>query len=159
MTAGWLAEERTALAADRILDAAARLFAEHGVAGVGMAEVAAAAGCSRATLYRYWPDRGALRRAFVEREARRVAEQVAAETSTPAEAVLLAVRLVRERPELAAWFTADGAGLGAHAALALGLGGEDDDTRWLVRCIVSLLVMPGRDDADERLVVERYMVR
>ncbi len=70
--------------------------------------------------------------------------------------MLLAVRLVRERPELAAWFTADGAGLGAAAALALGLG-DDDDARWLVRCIVSLLVMPGRDEGDERRLVERYV--
>lgn len=157
MSAGWLAEPRAALAADRILDAAATLFAERGVTGVGMAEVAAAAGCSRATLYRYWPDRAALRRAFVEREASRVAAQVSEGASGPGEAVLLAVRLVRERPELAAWFTSDAAGLGASAAQALGLGGTDDDARWLVRCVVSLLVMPGRNAADERRLVERYL--
>src|SRR5256884_9192324 len=48
--------DRTAAA---ILDAAAHVLAERG-AGANMAEVAAAAGVSRATLYRYYPDREAL---------------------------------------------------------------------------------------------------
>ena len=46
----WLRAERATLAAEQILDAAGVLFAEHGVAAVGMADVAGAAGCSRATL-------------------------------------------------------------------------------------------------------------
>jgi AcrR family transcriptional regulator len=48
--------DRTATA---ILDAAARLFSEEG-ANANMADVAAAAGISRATLYRYYPHREAL---------------------------------------------------------------------------------------------------
>src|SRR2546422_7997903 len=47
---------RTAVA---ILDAATQALAEHG-RGANMAEFAAAAGVSRATLYRYYPDRDAL---------------------------------------------------------------------------------------------------
>src|SRR5438105_2744341 len=42
-----------------ILDAAAHALSEHG-RGANMADVAAAAGISRATLYRYYPDREAL---------------------------------------------------------------------------------------------------
>jgi AcrR family transcriptional regulator len=42
-----------------ILDAAAHALAEHG-SRTNMADVAAAAGVSRATLYRYFPDREAL---------------------------------------------------------------------------------------------------
>ena len=48
--------DRTAAA---ILDAAAHALAEHG-RSANMADVAAAAGVSRATLYRYYPDREAL---------------------------------------------------------------------------------------------------
>src|SRR5439155_14662896 len=48
--------DRTAAA---ILDAAAHVLAERG-AGANMAEVAAAAGVSRATLYRYYPSRETL---------------------------------------------------------------------------------------------------
>ncbi len=48
--------DRTAAA---ILDAAAHVFSEHG-SGSNMADIAAAAGVSRATLYRYYPHREAL---------------------------------------------------------------------------------------------------
>src|SRR6202049_2104494 len=48
--------DRTAAA---ILDAAAHVLSEHG-SSANMADVAAAAGVSRATLYRYYPDREAL---------------------------------------------------------------------------------------------------
>src|SRR3989442_7329395 len=48
--------DRTAAA---ILDAAAHVLSAHG-SSTNMADVAAAAGVSRATLYRYYPDREAL---------------------------------------------------------------------------------------------------
>src|SRR2546426_519468 len=48
--------DRTAAA---ILDAAAHALSEHG-SNANMADVAGAAGVSRATLYRYYPDREAL---------------------------------------------------------------------------------------------------
>ena len=172
MKQGWLAEERNRVGAERILDAAAGLFVERGVAGVGMGEIARAAGCSRATLYRYFSDRHELHVAFVHREARRVGALVAAEVagaSDPTErvttAVLAAVRLVREAPTLAAWFRARDvvttAELAQSSAVieALGLSVVDDlaAARWLVRVIVSLLTVPGRDDTDERAMVERFV--
>ena len=43
----------------------------------GMGDIARAAGCSRATVYRYFDNKQALLRAFVHREARDVTEQVA----------------------------------------------------------------------------------
>jgi AcrR family transcriptional regulator len=52
--------DRTAVA---ILDAAASVFSEQGTAA-NLADVAAAAGVSRATLYRYYPNRDALLRAL-----------------------------------------------------------------------------------------------
>ncbi|MFC7495459.1 MULTISPECIES: TetR/AcrR family transcriptional regulator [unclassified Nocardioides] len=159
--------------AERMLDAAAGLFAEQGVEAVGMGEIARAAGCSRATLYRYFEDRHALHRAFIRRAARDIGVRVAVETAPvrePAErltaAILTAVRLVRESPELVAWFGRADAGTTAELALSdeviegLGLraAGDADTAQWLVRVIVSLLIVPGRDEADERALLERYVV-
>lgn len=148
---------------EQILDAAAVLFAERGVNAVGMGEVAAAAGCSRATLYRYFADRHELHRAFVHREARRIGRLLP--TGSLADAVVAAVREVRARPELLAWFGAADAGTTASLALSsevvdgLGLSatGDPDVARWLVRVIVSLLMVPGRDEAEERRLVERFV--
>ena len=168
----WLADERGQLAAERILDAAAGLFVDRGVGAVGMGEIARAAGCSRATLYRYFADRDELHTAFVHREARRVGREVATALDgidDPArlvtEAVLDAVRRVRERPTLAAWFAdGDAARTAALAqssevieALGLSVVDDPDDARWLVRVILSLLTVPGRDARDERAMVERYV--
>jgi AcrR family transcriptional regulator len=152
--------------AERILDAAAELFARHGVKAVGMGQIAGGAGCSRATLYRYFEDRHALHLAFVRREARRIGALVAAESDDLADAVLAAVRHVRAAPELLAWFGSADAATTAELAqsdeVIEGLGlravGDTDAARWLVRVIVSLLIVPGRDDAEERTIVERYVV-
>lgn len=169
----WLGDERTRLATQRILDAAAALFVQNGVTGVGMGEIARAAGCSRATLYRYFPDRHQLHLAFVHREAIRVGARVSAELcgiDDPAErvttAVLSAVGHVRSAPTLAAWFRDGDAGRSAYLAQsstvieALGTSVIADEAaaRWLVRVIVSLLTVPGHDAADERAMVERFVV-
>lgn len=168
---GWLGDERSRIAAEKILDAAAELFVEHGVGSVGMGQVAAAAGCSRATLYRYFADRRELHVAYVHREARRVGEQVRAEIAVIkdpearlAAAVLGAVRRVRGTPTLAAWFRA--ADVAATAELAqssavveaLGAGVVQDPAaaRWLVRVVLSLLAVPGRDAAEETDLVTRF---
>lgn len=170
--AGWLGDERAQLAVGRILDAAAGLFVERGVSGVGMGEIARAAGCSRATLYRYFADRAQLHRAFVQREAVHVGQQVAADlrgVTDPDDlvntAVLSAVRHVRSAPTLAAWFGAGDAKTSADLAQSsevietLGLSVVDDPAaaRWLVRVIVSLLTVPGRDEDEERALVTRFV--
>ena len=67
---------RTEVAAERILDAADELFAQQGAATVGMHEIAKAAGCSRATLYRYFENREALYTAYVHRERHRLFHQM-----------------------------------------------------------------------------------
>ena len=169
----WLAEDRNRVAAERLLDAAGELFAEHGIGAVSMGDVARAAGCSRATLYRYFTDRHELHLAYVHREARRVGELVASDVRRfrdperrLAAAILAAVRRVRENPSLAAWFGAGDAGATAELAQAspvieaLGLTLVDDPlaVRWVVRVIVSLLVVPGRDEAEERALVQRFVV-
>ncbi|WP_418061389.1 TetR/AcrR family transcriptional regulator [Pimelobacter simplex] len=162
------ADRRTA-AEERILDAAGELFADRGVDAVAMGEIAAAAGCSRATLYRYFPDRTVLQRAFVQREAVRVGALVAADTAgsgSLTDAVLSALRHVRATPTLAAWFRAGDAGRTAGlahdsevvAALGLAVVPDPEAAQWLVRVIVSLLTVPGGDEADERRLVERFVV-
>ena len=168
----WLAPERTTVAAERILDAAAELFVAKGVSGVSMAEVAAAAGCSRATMYRYFSDRRELHLAFIHREAKRVGASVAGEIAAVegeearvVAAVCSAVRHVRATPHLDAWFSAGDAGVTAELVgssdvlgwLGLGVAHDQAAARWLVRVVVSLLTMPGRDEAEERELVARFV--
>lgn len=168
----WLSDHRRDLAAETILDAAAELFRARGVAATGMAEVAAAAGCSRATLYRYFENRQALRVAFVHREARRIGAVVAREVDGVADpqarvvdAVLAALRSVRSDPTLAAWFRPEASSIAtelAHAsdviaALSASFLGDGPEARWLVRVIVSLLTVPGADEAEERALLSRFV--
>ena len=162
--------DRRTPAVERILDAAGALFAEAGVDAVSMAQIAAASGCSRATLYRYFPDRPALQIAFVQREAVRVGalvvDDVASTKGDPLVAgVLSALRHVRANPALLAWFgdrdaahTADLAqGSEVVEALGLSMAADAEAARWLVRVIVSLLTVPGGDEAEERRLVERFV--
>ncbi|WP_433713377.1 TetR/AcrR family transcriptional regulator [Nocardia sp. CA-084685] len=174
----WLRPRRADIAAEQILDAAAQLFVERGVTNTGMGDVAKAAGCSRATLYRYFPNRQALRIAFVHREARRVGATVAERTreiTDPRQrivAVMLAsLREVRADPTLIAWFTAGDAGIANEIgqssevieAIAAGLLPPTADpersrlARWLARIIMSLLTAPGRDEVDERAMLEQFV--
>lgn len=184
MTGNWLAARRTELAADRILDAAGALFETRAVAAVGMNEIAKAADCSRATLYRYFENREALHTAYVHREARRVFSEVGAEIGgvvDPRErltvGVLASLRLVRSSPGLISWFAKAQPLIGGEYAesevvRAMGAaflhsldpdgasdaGLEARRARWLVRVIIQLLVFPGRDDADERAMIEEFVV-
>ncbi|MFN8052658.1 MAG: TetR/AcrR family transcriptional regulator [Acidimicrobiales bacterium] len=172
----WLADERHVAAEQRLLDAAGRVFVRMGVAAAGMADIADEAGCSRATLYRHFRNRDALRSAFVTREAVRVAREVGragADTTDPAErmadAIVRTVATVRSTPALAAWFAPDEAGPANRLAVSsevieaiagefLGEAGDDLAARWLVRSVVSLLTNPGADEAEERALVERFLV-
>jgi AcrR family transcriptional regulator len=177
--ADWLAESRTGAAADRILDAADELFAQHDAATVGMNEVAKAAGCSRATLYRYFENRDALYTAYVHREAHRVfrelGEQVTAEGEPGAqlvEGIIASLRQVRESPALSSWFAPTQRPIGGEMAersevikarteanlAALGVEDVERRARWLLRVMVSLLVFPGHDEAEERAMLEEFVL-
>lgn len=179
MTGNWLADRRTEVAAERILDAAHELFTRHDAATVGMRDIARAAGCSRATLYRYFDSREALHTAYVHREARRLYRELGprlAAIGDPQkgliEGILAALDAVRENPALSSWFAAGHRPVGAELAdrsevihgLVAGFlrsQGFDDDgrrARWLVRVIVSLLLFPGRDEAEERALLEDFVV-
>ncbi len=174
----WLGEARSLSAAERILDAAARLFAERGVAATQMGDIAKAAGCSRATLYRYFDSRQAVQLAFVHRAARHVGARVAEEIAGIADpgeravaGVLASLRAVRTDPLLIAWFRPGDAGLAieiaqtsqvieAIAGSVTGAAPDRDATllaRWLTRTIVSLLTVPGRDEAEEAQMLHRFI--
>ncbi|WP_197377724.1 TetR/AcrR family transcriptional regulator [Mycolicibacterium baixiangningiae] len=183
MPADWLADRRTEVAADRILDAAERLFTERDAASVGMNDIAKAAGCSRATLYRYFDSRDTLHTAYVHREAQRLyrtlTERVG-EVADPAarlvEGTLIALRSVRENPALSSWFAPTARPIGGEwaersevvkvmvEAFVRSLGADPDTdeverrARWLVRVLTSLLLFPGRDDNDERAMLEEFVV-
>lgn len=56
----------------KVLDAAARLFREHGVADVSMDQVAAAAGVGKGTLFRRFGDKAGLAVALLDEQERRL---------------------------------------------------------------------------------------
>jgi AcrR family transcriptional regulator len=181
MPKDWLAARRTEVAADRILDAAGELFAQQEAATVGMHEIASAAGCSRATLYRYFENRDALYTAYVHREAyrlyREMTEQITSLTNPRErliEGMLASLRNVRESPALASWFSTAQRPIGAEMAeesevikalteaFVISLGPDDPElvahrARWLVRVMTSLMLFPGHDDADERAMLEEFV--
>jgi AcrR family transcriptional regulator len=180
MPGDWLAGRRTEVAADRILDAAGELFTRQDAATVGMLEIARAAGCSRATLYRYFENRDALYTAYVHREAQRLYRQLADRVAGLAdprerliEGVIASLRSVRESPALSSWFATAQRPIGGEMAeqsevigalvetFVRSLGPADNvehRARWLVRVMTSLLVFPGRDEAEERAMLTEFVV-
>jgi AcrR family transcriptional regulator len=182
MAGDWLAARRTEVAADRILDAAGELFAEQEAATVGMHEIASAAGCSRATLYRYFENRDALYTAYVHRESYRLYREMTDQITSIVdprerliEGMLSSLRNVRQSPALASWFATTQRPIGAEMAeesqvikalteaFVISLGPDDAEqvahrARWLVRVMTSLMLFPGHDEADERAMLEEFVV-
>lgn len=182
MAGDWLAERRTEVAADRILDAAGDLFAKKEAAAVGMHEIASAAGCSRATLYRYFENREALYTAYVHREAYRLYREMTDQINAVVdprdrliEGLIASLRNVRESPALASWFATTQRPIGAEMAeesevikalteaFVISLGSDNPDlvanrARWLVRVMTSLMLFPGHDEDDERAMLNEFVV-
>ena len=182
MAGDWLAARRTEVAADRILDAAGELFAQKEAAAVGMHEIASTAGCSRATLYRYFENREALYTAYVHRESYRLYREMTEQINSVVdprerliEGILASLRNVRESPALASWFATSQRPIGAEMAeqsevikalteaFVVSLAPDDADVvahraRWLVRVMTSLFLFPGHDDDDERAMLEEFVV-
>jgi AcrR family transcriptional regulator len=178
----WLSSHRSGVAADRILDAAEELYTQRDQDSIGMNEIARAAGCSRATLYRYFESREALRAAYVHREARRLGRAITERIDgidDPSERLVAsmtaALRMVRESPALSSWFAVSRPPIGGEvagrsevitalaASFVNSLGSEDPAVverraRWVVRVLTSLLMYPGQDEADERSMIQEFVV-
>jgi len=171
----WLNEERQELAVDRILEAASEVFARDGISGARMGKIAEAAGCSRATLYRYFPNKEALLHAYMVRVAKDFREVLDEKLrglrslgERIVEAAAVSVELIREREEVAPFFSEEGLGLTAQLTsnaaamreqLARQLDSEsrsnriqgrlraevtaDEAADWLTRAIFSFSVLPS----------------
>jgi AcrR family transcriptional regulator len=178
----WLASHRSEAAVDRILDAAEELYTLRDQTSIGMNEIARAAGCSRATLYRYFENREALLTAYVNRETHRLSRAIADEIDgidDPRERLIASITatlwMVRDSAALASWFAITRPPIGGElaeksevitalaAAFVNSLGPEEPAiverrARWVVRVITSLLMYPGQDEADERAMIEEFVV-
>ncbi len=179
---GWRRHADAGNAVDELLDAAGQAFAAFGVGKATMIDVARYASCSRATLYRYFPNQDALHHAFVHRATLRIAAQLAGERSdgqpdTLADRILGGIAAVRSDPLLSVWFEPENMAVPIRVSqssellrtMSLGALDEMDQSPeareglelragWLLRSIVSLLAMPGNDDAAERAMVESFLV-
>ncbi len=184
MTSAWLREEQPDIAVDKILSAADKTFVELGVSAAGMAQIANTAGCSRGTLYRYFKRRHELHVAYVNRAAREIARRVRDRIATVedprerlVEGILASIREVRRNPGTAAWFELGSSELAARMSRSSEVVETLTDSfvsqllgrqprsrerrlhaRWLVRVIISLLAAPEESVAEERLLVERFVV-
>lgn len=182
LEAGWRRHADPSVALDAILDAAGRTFAEVGVRKATMVDVAQAAGCSRATLYRYFRNQEELHLAFVHRSTLRIARELADDrhgggNETLTDRVLAGIAAVRTDPMLSIWFEPENLAIPLAVsqnsellqAMSVGivdemgdsaLGSDDGGFRgaWLLRCIVSLLAMPGADEAEERAMLDAFVV-
>lgn len=167
---------------DDLLDAAGQAFARFGVAQATMIDVARLAGCSRATLYRYFPNREALHLGFVHRATLQIAARVttqpeAAGTDSLVDRIMGGIAAVRSDPLLAVWFEPENMAVPIAVsqssellhAMTAGMAGEFDagsrpyeeiERRgaWLLRCIVSFLAMPAESEAAERAMIESFVV-
>ncbi|MGW5572286.1 helix-turn-helix domain-containing protein [Nocardia thailandica] len=171
----WLAGgDRRAVAVERIERAATALFLARGIDAVSVDDIAAEAGCSRATLYRHTGGKPALVRAVTARAAGTVAARVEAAVAEvpaarrPAEAILAAVAAIRADPQLRTWllrhrtpgadeFLADTPELARIAAALTRLAPDDEAAGWIVRVVLALLTWPPADAAAERRLVERFV--
>lgn len=171
----WLLDGRRRDAAVRRIHRAAReLFLERGIERTTADAVARRAGCSRATFYRLVGNRAALVDALLTAGAEGVVARVEEATAgltgaaRAVEAIATAAEAIRADPVVAAWLRDRGSlddvlgGPDGITALARALTGaarpDPRDGEWIVRSVLALVAMPGRDPAAERALVASYVV-
>jgi AcrR family transcriptional regulator len=171
----WLFDDgRRAAAIERIYTAATELIYRDGINAFNIDALAAATHCSRATIYRYVGGKKDIREAVLARSAARIVETVRAsvEGRTAADRVLTAIEVaVAEiRADPAGQLFLDSARSGgwnwltaseAVANFASELTGIADDdpqaARWIVRIVLSLLLLPDTDARAEHRMLQRFV--
>ena len=165
---------RHAAATERIYAAATELIYRDGMDGLSIDALAAAAHCSRATIYRYVGGKKDIREAVLARAATRIVETVRASVAgrEGPDRVLTAIEVaVAEiRSDAAGQLFMDSARSGgwtfltASAAAAdfaqelAGLAGDDAAAaQWIVRVVLSLLLWPGADARVEHDMLQRFV--
>jgi AcrR family transcriptional regulator len=162
-TTDWLNEERQEIAVARILEAAREVFLRDGIRGARMGKIAEAAGCSRATLYRYFPNKEAVLHAYMVRVAQDFGEVLDDKlrgldslSDRIVEAVAVSVELIWEREDVAPFFSEEGLGLTAQltsntAAMRERLAGQIESESRSDRIQGRLRSEVSADDAAEWL--------
>ena len=177
VTSDWLVggDRRTA-AAERIYAAATELIAREGLDAFDVDTLAARVHCSRATVYRHVGGKADIRDAVLVRAAAGIVETVRAAVdglggaARIGTAIAVALQEIRSHPLGMPMVAALRRGQGTTwltespivAGFAVDLNGlTDDDTdavQWIVRVVLSLLYWPAGDPADERRVIERFVL-
>lgn len=178
MSKDWLVGDTPAVAASHILDAAGRCFMRAGAAHTTIGDIASEAGCSRMTVYRYFDDRDALRLAFAHREVRRIGAEVAVvvrDIADPAERLLRAVvetvTKVRADPVQMTWFRRNDLRFAQDfcsssqvlETMVVSFLGEPtqeslDKAQFLIRMILSLLILPAQSGEHEEHLIREFVV-
>ncbi len=174
----WGRHDRADEAVELILDAAEELHLSQGFDATTMASVATRAGCSRATLYNYFPTKQALRTTLRNKAVVEIAGDVLSETVGIAdpvervtEALITTIHRVRAIPSQAVWFASDNIAptlelarstdvieMIAAAFVTSSQPGNEElarvRARLTLRLVVSLLSAPEATEADERALLE-----
>jgi AcrR family transcriptional regulator len=162
-TTDWLNEERQEIAVARILEAAREVFLRDGIRGARMGKIAEAAGCSRATLYRYFPNKEAVLHAYMVRVAQDFGEVLDDKlrgldslSDRIVEAVAVSVVAVSLKKDVAPFFSEEGLGLTAQltsntAAMRERLAGQIESESRSDRIQGRLRSEVSADDAAEWL--------
>ena len=150
---------------EQLVDAAESCFDRLGLSAATVDDIARAAGVSRAPVYRCVRDRDELVLAVFAREADRLLERMrAAGARSIVDGIVFAVREVPSQPRLldvlhagipGAW---DVCFERAQANIGPLVGGDADAVEWILRTVLSLLLVPaGRSEPELRAFVERFL--
>lgn len=171
----WLFDDgRRAAATERLYAMATELIYRDGMDAFNVDALAAATHCSRATIYRYVGGKKDIRDAVLARAATRIVETVRASVQgrSGAERVVTAIEVavaeIRADPAGQLfldsarrggwnWLTASEA-VADFASELTGIANDDPHAaQWIVRVVLSLLLLPDTDSRAEHAMLQRFV--